>query len=161
MNIASLASIFRHWLTAAAGVLGLWLIAALAFSGDEAKQLTDALALLIEPTVAILGLIVVAVSRLAITWIGKLFGRGAGENGDPMTGLPVWVVMGAAAGLFAAALPSCGSNGEYTGPPVKATFQLKEGALSYSSKGGLEMEYRPGYGEMPDAYRKVDRKSSK
>jgi hypothetical protein len=43
-------------------------------------------------------------------------------------------------------LPSCGI-------PLKATLRLEEGALSYSSKGGLEMAYAPGHGEMPAIYR--------
>lgn len=64
--------------------------------------------------------------------------------------LPLLVVMGTAAGLLGAALPSC-APGEF---PMKATVQLEEGSLSYSSKGGLEMEYRPGYGQMPEVYRR-------
>jgi hypothetical protein len=74
------------------------------------------------------------------------------EEGEKNTGgrgsLPALLVVGAAVGLLGAALPSCSP-----GLPVKARVLLEEGALSYSSKGGLEMEYRPGYGEMPEVYR--------
>lgn len=150
MNLASLTSIFRHWLTAAAGVLGLWLIASLAITGEEGKQLTDALGQLIEPMVAIIGLIVVALSRLAITWLGKLFGRGAGEIGDKLNGIPVWLGIAGTAAAVVGSLPSCSA---LSGIPYKFTAQVEEGALSYSSKGGIEMEYRAGYGQMPERYK--------
>ena len=78
-----------------------------------------------------------------------IFGAGESEkppggNGD-LTGLLLMIGMGAAT---MGALPSCAS-GEF---PMKVTAILEEGALSYSSKGGLEMEYRPGFGEMPKVY---------
>jgi hypothetical protein len=66
-------------------------------------------------------------------------------------GLPLLIVGTAAAGLCFTALPSCSA---LSGLPFRATVQVEEGVLSYSSKGGLEMEYRPGYGEMPKVYRK-------
>lgn len=74
----------------------------------------------------------------------KTVGGGSG-------GLPLLIVWGTAAGLCFTALPSCSA---FEGLPLKFTAQLEEGALSYSSKGGLQMEYRPGYGEMPAVYRK-------
>ena len=74
----------------------------------------------------------------------KTVGGGSG-------GLPLLIVWGTAAGLCFTALPSCSA---LAGLPIKFTAQLEEGALSYSSKGGLEMEYRPGYGEMPAVYRR-------
>jgi hypothetical protein len=46
-------------------------------------------------------------------------------------------------------LPSCAA---VSGMPIKASLKLKEGRLSYSSKGGIEMQYRPGYGRMPAVY---------
>jgi hypothetical protein len=149
MNLATITSIIRHWLTAAAGVLGLWLIANLALSGDESKQLTESLAKLIEPTVAVLGLVAVAVARLAIKWLGKVFGWGAGEIGDRNSGIPIWLGMIGTAVVIGGSLPSCSLGGM----PVTVSALLPEGKLSYSSKGGLNMEYNPGFGQMPEVYR--------
>lgn len=61
----------------------------------------------------------------------------------------IWFAIGCGTALtLGTALTSCSSGGI----PLKVTAILEEGALSYSSKGGLEMEYRPGYGEMPKVY---------
>jgi len=59
---------------------------------------------------------------------------GGGEKGEagPPSGAAMLIVMGAAAGLCFTALPSCGV-------PLKATVFMDEGAVSYSSKGGLEI----------------------
>lgn len=70
---------------------------------------------------------------------GKINIFGAGETPDDKTrgsgpgGLAPLIVMGAAAGLIASALPSCGL-------PVRATVILPEGAVSYSAKDGLELQ---------------------
>lgn len=77
---------------------------------------------------------------------GKISLAGAGDEAAGGT-VKVLLLVGAAAGL-GGALPSCAP-----GFPLKATVQIEEGALSYSTKGGLEMEYRPGYGRMPEIYR--------
>jgi hypothetical protein len=87
---------------------------------------------------------------------GKISVFAAGNAAEEKTaggsgGLPLLIVWGTAAGLCFTALPSCSA---LAGLPIKFTAQLEEGALSYSSKGGLQMEYRPGYGEMPEVYRK-------
>jgi hypothetical protein len=97
---------------------------------------------------------------------GKISILGAGEPEEPGSRpggpLPLWVLIGTAAALLGA-LPSCSG---LSGLPLKATVFMEEGALSYSSKGGLEMEYRPGYGQMPEAYRNspsyaVERRNAK
>jgi hypothetical protein len=102
-----------------------------------------------EQFVAVLAAINVLV-RFATSGRISLSGAGIGGNGNGggPGGLPLWVI-GTAAVLMG--LPSCSA---LSGVPLRATIQLEEGALSYSSKGGINMEYRPGYGEMPEVYRK-------
>lgn len=100
--------------------------------------------------------------RFATSGRVSILGTESPENGTAggPGGFSLLVVM-LAAGCLMGALPSCAPG---QGMPIKATFQLEEGALSYSSKGGLEMEYRPGYGRMPDHYRNaptVERGTSK
>jgi hypothetical protein len=158
MNIAS---ILRHWFTLAATLLTGWLIASLALTPDQQTELTKALGDLVGPLVIIGTLVVTAVWRIALAWIGKVLRTGSGEleNSGPSGGAGLLLMIGTMAVL--GGLPSCSS---LSGLPIKATVQLEEGALSYSSKGGLEMEYRPGYGQMPDHYRNtpsIDRRSSK
>ena len=158
MNIAS---ILRHWFTLAATLLTGWLIASLALTPDQQTELTKAFSDLVGPLVIIGTLVVTAVWRIALAWFGKVLRTGSGEleNGGPSGGAGLLLMITAVA--LGGALPSCQS---LSGMPIKATFQLEEGALSYSSKVGLEMEYRPGYGQMPDHYRntpRVDRASSK
>jgi hypothetical protein len=55
------------------------------------------------------------------------------------------MTIGTAAALIGA-LPSCSTV------PWSASVLLPEGRLSYSAKGGIDMEYAPGHGEMPAAY---------
>lgn len=78
---------------------------------------------------------------------GKIVIFGAGETNGFLLAI-AWFAIGTVA---VATLSSCSA---ITGYPIKATVQLEEGALSYSSKGGLEMEYRPGFGQMPEIYRR-------
>ena len=158
MNIAS---IIRHWFTLAATLLTGWLIASLALTPDQQAELTKAFSDLIGPLVIIGTLVVTAVWRIALAWLGKILRTGSGEleNGGPSGGAGLLMIIGTMAVL--GGLPSCSIP---PGFPIKATVQLEEGALSYSSKGGLEMEYRPGYGQMPDYYRNaptVERHSGK
>lgn len=67
-------------------------------------------------------------------------------NGGSTPGGALLCMFGTAAAL-ATALPSCAP-----GFPLRLSAELEEGTLSYSSKGGLNMEYKPGYGQMPAAY---------
>lgn len=154
MNIAS---ILRHWFTLLATLLTGWLV----LPAEQQAELTKALGDLVGPLVIVLTLVITAVWRIALAWIGKVLRTGSGEleNGGPSGGAGLLLMITAVA--LGGALPSCQA---LSGLPIKATFQLEEGALSYSSKGGLEMEYRPGYGQMPDHYRNtpsVDRRSAK
>lgn len=135
MNTSSIASIIRHWITAGVGVLSLWIIAFLVLSVDEAKQLTAAFEILIEPLVVILGLIAVALSRLVIAWLGNIFRRGAGEIGDRTSGIAPLLWIGTAAALLGG-LPSC-SFGEY---PLTGTISYRD--PNSGAKGGLT--FSPG-----------------
>jgi hypothetical protein len=158
MNIAS---ILRHWFVTAATLLTGWLIASLALTPDQQMELTKAFSDLVGPLVIIGTLVVTAVWRIALAWAGKILRTGSGEleNGGPSGGAGLLLMIGTMAVL--SGLPSCSSSGEF---PIKASVLLPEGRLSYSSKGGMEMEYNPGYGQMPDHYRNtpsIDRRSSK
>jgi hypothetical protein len=72
-----------------------------------------------------------------------------GDEGGQANGW-AWTLIGGLSTLAAVGtLPAC-APGESM--PIKASVLIEEGRLSYSSKGGLEMEYRPGFGEMPAHY---------
>jgi hypothetical protein len=141
----------RHLLTFLAGI-GTMLLTWNLIAPEQVAAVNKAGGDMIEPLVIILGAVAAGLFRLLISWAGTIFRRGAGEeNDDSGKGRPggaaqLLLLMGTAAVLMGC-LPSCSNF------PVKVTAILEEGALSYSSKGGLEMEYRPGYGEMPAVYR--------
>lgn len=155
----TLASIIRHTLTYLAGIFVAWITVYLTLPG-EAQAAADAVNALIEPLAVLLGLAAVVVARLAMPALNKIFRLSAGEgSGTGSGGISLLAIGGL--GLSTAAvgmLPSCSALGSL---PVRATVQLDEGALSYSSKRGLEMEYRPGFGHAPDYYRHVDHSSGK
>jgi hypothetical protein len=150
MNIAS---ILRHWFTLAATLVTAWIVGLLALDADQQAELAKAFGDLVGPLVIIGTLIITAAWRIALTWAGNTFRRGAGEeNGEkksgPSGGAGLLLLMTCTAAVLGG-LPSC----SLSGVPVTASVELPEGKLSYSAKGGINMEYRPGYGEMPDAYR--------
>jgi hypothetical protein len=145
----NLASQVRHFLTFLAGLGGLFLSWNI-LAPEQVAEVNQAGADLIDPIMIILGAVAAGLARLLIGWIGSLIGRGAGEVGDKLSGIPVWLGLIGTAVALGGALPSCSA---LSGLPIKATVQVEEGALSYSSKGGLEMEYRPGYGQMPEHYK--------
>lgn len=96
--------------------------------------------------VAVLGAVNVLVRFLTSGKISILGDTDGGQaNGWAWT-----LIAGGLCTAAAGTLPSCSPGGSL---PIKASVLLEEGRLSYSSKGGLEMEYRPGYGEMPAVYR--------
>ncbi len=151
MNIAS---ILRHWFTLAATLVSAWLIAQLTLSPDQQAELTKALGDLVGPLVIVGTLIVTAVWRIALAWVTNFFRLGAGENGEkknggPSGGMSLLLLMTCTA-VALGGLPSC----MFAGVPLTASVVLPEGKLSYSAKGGLNMEYAPGYGEMPEVYRR-------
>ena len=141
-----IASLLRHAFTALAGLGGFLLSKGLIDAADAPAvdgaggTLGAALAVILT---AILG-------RLVLSLTAKVFRSGAGESGNRggSGDLPLVLILGTGAAFMGLCLPSCSP-----GLPIKATVQVEEGALSYSSKGGLEMEYRPGYGRMPEVYR--------
>lgn len=146
MNIAS---ILRHWFTLAATILTAWIIALVTLSPDDQAALGNALTELVGPLVIIGTLLVTALWRMALAWLAKVIQVGAGEKTPGGNGeLPGLLLGLGTAVAFMGSLPSCSSSGM----PLKVTAILDEGALSYSSKGGLEMEYRPGFGERPTVY---------
>ena len=75
------------------------------------------------------------------------------ENGEKTAGggsggLPLLIVGTAAAGVCFTALPSCSALKEM---PMRLTAEVDAGRVSYSSKAGLEVAYRP----------QIERKSAK
>lgn len=147
MNAASL---IRHLVTGLAAA-GTVLFSAHLIAPDAVAAINKAGGDLIEPLVIFLALVAGAVTRLALAKLATLFRLGTGESASPPATGPMLAVIGwmtLAAGVVAS-LPACSS---FEGMPLKATVQIQEGALSYSAKRGVEIEYRPGYGQMPDAY---------
>lgn len=145
----NLASQVRHYLTFLAGLGGLFLSWQL-IAPDQVAAVDKAGADLIDPIMIIIGTVAAGVARLAIGWISSLIGRGASGIGDRLNGIPVWLGLLGTAVVIGGSLPSC-SNGGF---PITASVLLPEGKLSYSAKGGVNMEYNPGYGKMPEVYRR-------
>lgn len=95
--------------------------------------------------VAVLGALNVLV-RFATS--GKISLFGAGETSKASTmGIVFWV--GTMAGALAF-LPSCSPGDSF---PIKATLIMPDGAISYSSKGGIEASVYGAAGRMPKIYR--------
>lgn len=148
MNITSQV---RHFLTFLAGI-GTILLGWGLVDPEAVERVNAAGAALIDPLLIIAGAVAACVARLVLGWISNVFRRGAGElnnKGGSGGSLPTLLLLCGMAGLMGFSLPSCAA---VDGLPIKAKVLLEEGTLSYSSKGGLEMEYRPGYGRMPAIY---------
>jgi hypothetical protein len=137
MNTASL---FRHLFTFLAGLGGILLSVHL-IAPDQVAAVNKAGADLIAPLMVIIGAVAACVARLALTWISKLFRRGAGENVAGSGTVPLWIV-GAAAGLICSALPSCSPETrallkEY---PIKGCY-IRDGIkVCASTKSGMSFE---------------------
>lgn len=149
----NLASHVRHFLTFLAG-LGTILLGWNLLAPEQVAEVNAAGGKLIEPLMVILGAVGVFVARLALSWMTRIFRSGSGElDDDPKGGsgggLPCLLLLCGMAGLMGFCLPSCAA---VSGMPIKASVLVEEGTLSYSSKGGIEMQYRPGYGRMPAVY---------
>ena len=144
----AIASLTRHFLTTLAG-LGGFLFANGLIPAEAVAQANEAGAAMVDPLTVIAGLLAATAARFGIFCLGKIFPAVAEKLGSQpgMTAVLVW---GIATVAVIGSLPSCQA---LAGVPVKATVFLKEGALSYSSKRGIDMEYRPGFGEMPEVYR--------
>ena len=127
------ATLARHEVTYLVGLLVAWFTLHLT-APEDLKTATDSAHALVEPLVVVAGFVAVILTRLAMPALNKIFRRGSGENdGDSAGGLsPCWIIVVMAAALMGA-LPSCSPNGT----PV--TFRLigPDGAIGYSSKGGL------------------------
>jgi hypothetical protein len=136
-------SILRHWITALLTAFTLWIVGILTLDAEHQKMLTDAAGQLVTPLVTILGLVAVAVWRLALTWISQLFRHGSGEQGvndSSSGGTALILLIGTAAVL--GGLPSCSPSlvEAARAVPIKGTLHTDHGDLSYSSKSGLEIE---------------------
>jgi hypothetical protein len=135
MNIPS---ILRHWFTLAATAATAWVIAVLALDPDQQAELGKAFGDLVGPLVIIGTLIITAAWRIALTWAGNTFRRGAGEteenNGGPSGGMGLLCLMTCTAAAFGA-LPSC-SLGEY---PVRLGIEGDGYSADYSAKDGLSI----------------------
>ena len=136
MNTASL---FRHLFTFLAGLGGILLSVHL-IAPDQVEAVNKAGAALSAPLIVILGAVAAGVARMALSWIYKLFSRGAGENVAGGGSLPLWIV-GAAAGLICTALPSCSADQRETlkGIPIRTTVVTDYGTVGYSSKSGISV----------------------
>lgn len=126
----NLASQLRHFLTFLAGLGGI-LLGFNLIAPEEAEAVNQAGADLIDPLIIIIGAVAAGVARLAIGWIGSLFGRGAGGIGDRLGGIPLWmgIVVGTAGVL--GGLPSC-SLSEY---PISGSITFRDDASG--AKAGL------------------------
>lgn len=136
MNTASLA---RHLLTYLAGLGGMLLSWHL-IAPDQVEAVNKAALALITPLSVILGAIAAGLARLAITWLWKLFGIGAGERDGKKTGLWIGLVMvGATAGLCG--LPSCSpaQREALQNIPIRSAIVTDYGTLGYSSKSGISV----------------------
>lgn len=135
MNIAS---ILRHWFTLFATLVTGWLVLPAAQQAELGKALGD----LVAPLTVIGTLLITAGWRLALGWLGRIFRSETGEDAGGLGGLPLLVVIGAAAGLLGTALPSCapGDVAALRGIPIKGCIQTDDGTVCYSSKGGLSYE---------------------
>lgn len=122
MNIAS---ILRHWFTLLATLLTGWLV----LPAEQQAELGKALGDLVAPLAIILTLIITAVWRIALAWIGKVLRTGSGEleNGGPSGGAGL-LLIGTMA-VFGTALPSCS---EY---PLTGSLMLRD--PNSGAKGGL------------------------
>lgn len=139
-------SFFRHILTFLAGLGGL-LVSWNLIAPAEVEAVNQAGAELIAPLTVILGALAACVARLVIAMAGKIFRNGSGENNGGPGGLPLWVVGCMVAVLMG--LPSCTP---LAGFPIKATFLMQDGSISYSSKGGIEAAVYGPAGRMPAIY---------
>jgi hypothetical protein len=142
--------VFTAWITAAVVALTAWF----ALDDESVQQITKGFGQIGEGVLIVLAVVAPALGRLLWAWLAKVFRSGSGELGnDPKGGsgggLPCILLLCGMAGLLGLGLPSCAA---LSAVPIKASVLVEEGTLSYSSKGGLEMEYRPGYGRMPAVY---------
>lgn len=137
----NLASILRHWFTAAASIVTVWLIAALTLSTEDAHKLTEAFGLLVEPLIIIVGIVAVAAWRIFLTKAGSIFRTSAGEDNDHDSagGLsPCVVGLCMAAGLMGFVLPSCSSDYPITGTlSYRDPHTGAKAGLSYSPRRKL------------------------
>ena len=131
-----LLSIIRHWITALLAIITLWLVGMLALDAGHQKILNDAAGQLVTPLVTILGLVAVAVWRMALTWLGNLFRAGSGENGNGgrASGGTALLLLGTMAALMGG-LPSCSPA-----LPLRIGVETDYGSAAYSSKRGIEVD---------------------
>lgn len=140
----NLVSYLRHaftgWIAAAVVYLTakLMLDATAVQAVEQAlKQIGDGLLLLIITLAPVIG-------RLVWSWIANALRLGSGETkgvtGNGVSGGTALLLLGTMAAL--GSLPSC--NPEQLAAartfPIKATVHTPQGDLSYSAKGGLEIE---------------------
>lgn len=137
----------RHYITFLAGIGGLLLSWHLIAPEDVAKA-NDAGVALIEPLTVLAGLIGAGVTRLAITWVGKMFSHGTGESSQGSSGGMLPCVLGlAAAGSLIVSLSSCSPAqlAAVRAIPIKACYIAPDGThVCYSSRDGVEVDVGSG-----------------
>ena len=132
----TLASLIRHATTALLALGGL--LASRDFIDPSDVAAVDAAGVSLQSALVV---IVVAIAgRLAIFLAGKIFPAAAAKLTRPEAGGPLavmgWIVVGTLAGGLGC-LPAC-SNGV----PLRIGIVGPDGTVSYSSKGGLAVDYR-------------------
>ena len=134
-------SLLRHLVTGLAG-LGTYLgTLGLVDAGsvDAANSLASQIA---EPLAGLLGLVVIVIFRLAMTWLGKRFPSLAGL-GNGVSGMsPLLAIACMTAGLTGFCLPSCSPAqvATFRAFPVRLGITGPNGDVGYSSKAGLSVD---------------------
>ena len=137
----TLATLTRHALTYLAGLLAAWLT--LHLTGTDLEAAKQAAQALIEPLVVLAGFVAVILVRLAMPLFKNIFpdgmdketGSAGGASGGKLP-LGLLLLCGTLAGIMGC-LPAC-SNGV----PLRINLTGPDGTASYSSKGGLAVDYR-------------------
>lgn len=122
-------SLLRHFLSYLAGIGGLLATYAL-ISPAEVPAANAAGAALIDPLTLLGGAMAAGATRLVLAWITAK--RLSVADGNRTLAWVLWVGL---AGLYGLGLPAC-APGQM---PLRGTLITDAGALSYSSKGGLEI----------------------
>lgn len=108
MNVAS---ILRHWFTLAATAFTAWLLGLIILSPEEQAAITRAMGDLVGPLVIVGTLIITALWRMALSWAGKTFGRGAEDKDDkPGGGYGLLLCLGICTAALGDGLPPCAAS---------------------------------------------------
>lgn len=160
----TLQSLARHLVTSLVGLIIAFFTIHLT-APHELEAAKDAANAIVEPLVVLLSLGGAILARLAMPLLQKLFRRGAGEkDGSSGEMLPLmigWLIVGT---LAVGTLPACSPamTDAARALPIRLTLLMPDGSLSYSSKRGIEAEYRSDPDQWPTSFeRTIDLRSGK